>query len=122
MKVAMTCLRFRLLCRKPSTFRRDSSNHICALLFAAQCDTHMADFSIEIHMRSRSLSIPLCEESFLIIMGLYARSYGQEKCLLTSSCPSVCPHVSARLQREEFLLNLTLGGFYENMSRNSKFG
>ena len=38
------------------------------------------------------------------------------------SIRSVCPQISARLPLKEFTWNLIWGDFYENMSRNSKFG
>ena len=49
-----------------------------------------------------------------------ARSQSR-KTPLPSSCPSVCPHVSARLSMDGFPQNLVLGEFYD-MSRKSKFG
>ena len=44
-----------------------------------------------------------------------------EKCLLASSCLSVCPHVPARLPLDG-CMKFDIGDLHENLSRNSKFG
>ena len=64
------------------------------------------------HVRMQhEVRVPSNIATRLHFLGEFAYSLIREKRLLPSSCPSVCPHVTARLPPAEFPWNLTLWTF-----------